>query len=147
MGATKIINVLKDDKFEELLDIVKETDASEVVFVLPKQTRAFKPEEHFVVLADEAKNSDKSISFLCSNPKVNELAKKYNFDVLSTKTEHHRAGAVSRVEPKRPVAIPVAVQADDLDDDLNEAASPKAGEPRPTFGREDDETEEVDEPA
>ena len=55
MGNTKIINVLKDDKFEELLDIVKDTEASEVVFVLPKQARAFKSEGHFVVLADEAK--------------------------------------------------------------------------------------------
>src|SRR3990167_9737321 len=87
MSSTKIINVLKDDKFEELLDIVKDTDASEVVFVLPKQTKAFKSEGHFVVLADEAKDSNRSISFLCSNPEINELAKKYKFDVLSTKTE------------------------------------------------------------
>src|SRR3989344_2413435 len=87
MSSTKIINVLKDDKFEELLDIVKDTDASEVVFVLPKQARAFKLEGHFVVLADEAKDSGKSVSFLCSNPEINELAKKYKFDVLSTKTD------------------------------------------------------------
>lgn len=141
MGATKIINVLKDDKFEELLDIVKETDASEVVFVLPKQTRAFKPEEHFVVLADEAKDSDKSVSFLCSNPEVNELAKKYNFDVLSTKTERTRAGAPSRVEPKRPIAIPIAVKADDLDAEEDEGVA-EVDEPASVEGYGEAEKEE-----
>jgi len=86
---------------EELLDIVKDTDASEVVFVLPKQARAFKSEGHFVVLADEAKDLNKSISFLCLNPEVNELAKKYKFDVLSIKTE----SAKPRVAKPKFVAV------------------------------------------
>ena len=116
MGATKIINVLKDDKFEELLDIVKGTDASEVVFVLPKQAKAFKSEGHFVVLADEAKDTSKSISFLCSNSEVNELAKKYKFDVLSTKTEPTKPKAIKPV----PVVVPVVAKDDDIDDDLDE---------------------------
>jgi len=122
VGATKIINVLKDDKFDELLDIVKETDASEVVFVLPKQARAFKLEGHFVVLADEAKDSNKSISFLCSNPEINELAKKYKFDVLST-------------NPKKPVvAISAVAKNDDTDDGMEDEEIEK-------------EKEEHDEPA
>jgi len=116
VGATKIINVLKDDKFEELLDIVKGTDASEVVFVLPKQAKAFKSEGHFVVLADEAKDTSKSISFLCSNSEVNELAKKYKFDVLSTKTEPTKPKAIKPV----PVVVPVVAKDDDIDDDLDE---------------------------
>src|SRR3989338_2098289 len=132
MSSTKIINVLKDDKFEELLDIVKDTDASEVVFVLPKQARAFKTEGHFVVLADEAKDSSKSISFLCSNPEVNELAKKYKFDVLSTKTESAKSKAVKpKSEPIKSAPIAVPVIAKD-DDDLDE---------------EDEEAEEANEPA
>src|SRR3989344_2246964 len=114
MGATKIINVLKDDKFEELLDIVKNADASEVVFVLPKQARAFKAEGHFVVLADEAKDSGKSISFLCSNPEINELAKKYKFDVLSTKTESTNPKmATSKSEPVRSASVAVPIVAKD----------------------------------
>src|SRR3989344_5651622 len=129
MGNTKIINVLKDDKFEELLDIVKDTEASEVVFVLPKQARAFKSEGHFVVLADEAKDSNKSISFLCSNSEVNELAKKYKFDVLSIKTE----SAKPRVaKPKF-----VAVKDDDGQDTQDEF-----GEHYPTFGKEPGKPEE-----
>src|SRR3989344_3704227 len=129
MGNTKIINVLKDDKFEELLDIVKDTEASEVVFVLPKQARAFKSEGHFVVLADEAKDLNKSISFLCLNPEVNELAKKYKFDVLSIKTE----SAKPRVaKPKF-----VAVKDDDGQDTQDEF-----DEHYPTFGKEPGKQEE-----
>ena len=131
MGATKIINVLKDDSLEELLDIVKDTNASEVVFVLPKQTKAFKSEGHFVVLADEAKDLSKSISFLCSNPEVNKLAKKYKFDVLSTKTESSKPKiSIPKFELKKsaPAIIPVAAKDDDFNDGIeeeDEAASPK----------------------
>ena len=82
MSSTKIINVLKDDSFQEILDIFKNTSAEEVIFVLPKSAKAFKKEEHFVLLRTEAKKLGKSVSFLCSNPEINDLAKKYKFDVL-----------------------------------------------------------------
>src|SRR3989338_1421663 len=86
MASTKIINVLKDDKFEEILDLFKDSLAKEVIFVLPKTSRAFKNEEHFIILEHEAEKSDKKISLLCSSPDINKLAKKYKFDVLLTKT-------------------------------------------------------------
>ena len=86
MASTKIINVLKDDKFEEILDLFKNTSAKEVIFVLPKTSRAFKNEEHFVILENEAGRSDKKVSLLCSNPETNKLAKKYKFDVLLAKS-------------------------------------------------------------
>src|SRR3989338_11213786 len=76
MASTKIINVLKDDKFEEILDLFKNTQAKEVIFVLPKTSKAFK---------NEANKSNKKVSLLCSNPDTNKLANKYNFDVLLAK--------------------------------------------------------------
>lgn len=82
MSSTKIINVLKDDSFSEILDLFKATPAEEVIFVLPKSAKAFKKEEHFVSLRSEAKETGKSVSFLCSSPELNDLAKKYKFDVL-----------------------------------------------------------------
>ncbi|MBI2068652.1 MAG: hypothetical protein HYT67_00890 [Candidatus Yanofskybacteria bacterium] len=85
MASTKIINVLKDDKFEEILDLFKETSAKEVIFVLPKKSKAFTSEEHFIILANEALKSEKKISVLCSNPDVNKMARKYRFDVLMPK--------------------------------------------------------------
>src|SRR3990167_1411857 len=119
MGATKIINVLKDDKFEELLDIVKGTDASEVVFVLPKKARAFRSEAQFVALEKEIKKGDRSVAFLCSDLEVNELAKRYNFDVLSTGSESKPKASKPKLKPE-PIAIPIAVKTDDIDDDVDE---------------------------
>lgn len=85
MASTKIINVLKDDKFEEILDLFKETSAEEVIFVLPRRSKAFTHEEHFIILASEASKTGKKISLLCSNPDINKLARKYKFDVLMPK--------------------------------------------------------------
>ena len=85
MASTKIINVSKDDKFEEILDLFRSASAKEVIFVLPKKSRSFKNEGHFVILENEAKKHGKKVSLLCSNPEINQLAKKYKFDVLLAK--------------------------------------------------------------
>src|SRR3989344_2159364 len=87
MASTKIINILKDDKFEEILDLFKETSAKEVIFVLPKKSKAFTNEEHFIILSSEASKEGKKISLLCSNADVNKMAKKYKFDVLLPKND------------------------------------------------------------
>lgn len=121
MSSTKIINVLKDDKFEELLDIVTSADASEVIFVLPKKARAFRSEAHFAILEKESKETNKSIAFMCSDAEANELAKKYKFDVLTT-----GSGSKPRLSRKagqaQPIAVPVAVKNDDIDDIEEEPA-------------------------
>jgi len=67
------------------LDLFRNTSAKEVIFVLPKTSKAFKNEEHFVILENEAGKSDKKVSLLCSNSDTNKLAKKYKFDVLLAK--------------------------------------------------------------
>jgi len=67
------------------LDLFKNTQAKEVIFVLPKTSKAFKNEGHFVILENEANKSNKRVSLLCSNPDTNKLANKYNFDVLLAK--------------------------------------------------------------
>lgn len=91
MVSTKIINVLKDDKFEEILDLFREASAKEVIFVLPKTSRAFKDEKHFIILENESEKSGKKISLLCSNPEINKLAKKYKFDVLLVKNSDSKS--------------------------------------------------------
>lgn len=97
MASTKIINVLKDDKFEEILDLFRDTPAKEVIFVLPKASKAFKSEEHFVILDNEAQKGSKKISLLCSSPETNRLAKKYNFDVLLAKGENEKPSLITAV--------------------------------------------------
>ena len=91
MSTTKIINVLKDDKFEEILEIFKSTPAQEVIFVLPKSSKVFSKEEDFQIIEEEAEEHEKSVSILCSNVKINELARKHNFDILLV----HEKDAVS----------------------------------------------------
>ena len=117
MSATKIINVLRGDKFEELLGIVKDTEASEVIFVLPKKTKAFGTEKQFALLSKEIKDSGKLVAFLCSNPETNDLAKKYNFDTLSTKTE---SGSLRRVRQAQPSIVATAAKNNGTSDDDTE---------------------------
>ncbi len=100
MASTKIINVLKDDKFEEILDLFRNTSAKEVIFVLPKTSRAFKKEEHFVILENEAAKSGKKISLLCSSPDTNKLANKYKFDVLLAKSDDDKPFEEEELEPE-----------------------------------------------
>src|SRR3989344_3456726 len=118
MSATKIINVLRGDKFEELLGIVKDTEASEVIFVLPKKTKAFGTEKQFALLSKEIKDSGKLVAFLCSNPETNDLAKKYNFDTLSTKTESDSLRRVRQAQPS--IVATVAKNNGTSDDDTEE---------------------------
>lgn len=75
--------------------------AKEVIFVLPKTSKAFKNEEHFIILENEAVKSGKKVSLLCSSPEINRLAKKYKFDVLLAKEggEKSRITAVNQVVP------------------------------------------------
>lgn len=160
MSSTKIVNVLKDDSFEEVLSIVKNTDASEIVFILPKKTRAFKSEDQFAILSKEIQGNDRSVVFLCSNQEINELAKKYNFEVLSTKTDSN-----SKSVSSKPIATPAVIKNNDPNDDSEEnqeqegedkedvfekssyndwgkseeeIASPETDEPKSDFEQEDD---------
>ncbi|HBT80602.1 MAG TPA: hypothetical protein DEB13_01520, partial [Candidatus Yanofskybacteria bacterium] len=68
MSSTKIINVLKDDKFEEILNLFKQASAKEVIFIVPKKAKAFSRPENFATLSQEANENGKSISLLSSNP-------------------------------------------------------------------------------
>jgi len=108
--ATKIINVLKDDKFEEVLDLFQKTPAGEVIFVLPKRSRAFGDENNFVILAAEAKRHNKNVLMLTSNPEINDLAMKYDFGVLAAKKSYNDD------KPKQVEVKLTANAIDDLDD-------------------------------
>ena len=128
MSSTKIINVLKDDSFSEILDIFKATPADEVIFVLPKSAKAFKKEEHFANLRAEAKGLGKAVSFLSSSPELNEMAKKHKFDVLLARSpvprkKSNSINVVNQIEDfyaepantKESISIARAVAEDELD--------------------------------
>src|SRR3989338_2420144 len=85
--STKIINVLRDDKLEDILDIFKATSAEEVVLVLPKKTRAFLGEDSFATLATESEELGKTILVLSESPEINSFAEKYNFGILASQKD------------------------------------------------------------
>lgn len=95
--STKIINVLRDDKLEDILDIFRATPAEEVVLVLPKKTRAFLGEDSFATLASESEELGKSILVLSESPEVNSFAEKYNFGILASQNDEpdNESGVVS----------------------------------------------------
>lgn len=142
MASTKIINVLKDDKFEDILDLFNQTSAQEVIFILPKKSRIFSQESHFSDLKAAASEGDKSVSLLCSNPETNEMARKYKFDVL-----------LSGKPDKKPTLIRAVNQITDYgsinDDDpenpeIVESISPLVGKKPPAdddFDLDDEEDE------
>lgn len=88
MAATKIINVARDDRFDEILDLFRQTAAEEVIFVLPKNAKAFNREANVAALRNAAHESGKRISLLCPNPRVVALASAYGFDILPDRSSH-----------------------------------------------------------
>ncbi|MBI2064557.1 MAG: hypothetical protein HYT62_00705 [Candidatus Yanofskybacteria bacterium] len=100
MPGTKIINVLKDDRFEDILRLFQASPAQEIIFVMPPKSKFLNDEGHFTVLAAAAEEENKNILILSSNPDIVELSLKYNFGVLSNKNDkkHPKAQAVVRTD-------------------------------------------------
>lgn len=82
MGV-KIINVLKEDSFNGILDLFREASASEVILVLPRVGRLFRTEDHFAAFASEAQQAGKTVSVLTGNATTAQLARKFGFGVMA----------------------------------------------------------------
>src|SRR3989344_5788212 len=123
MPGTKIINVLKDDRFEDILGLFQASPAQEVIFVLPLKSKFLNEEAHFTVLAAAAEEQDKNILILSSNPDITELALKYNFGVLSN-------GKNSKKTQKTKVTVQTREEdeADEEEEIDNTIASEDAGD-------------------
>ena len=83
MGSTKIINVLKDDQFEDILDAFQKAEAEEMIFIFPKNTKVGKKEAQFASLAKEAKNSQKQVTIMTADQNIERYADKYGFRFLA----------------------------------------------------------------
>ena len=115
MPGTKIINVLRDDRLEDILNIFRKTPAEEVIFVLPKKTKAFAKESSFATLADESQELGKNVLFLTENKEMNALAAQYDFAVLSSSRGDH-----DEEEEDEPVKSEDAVEANPIDGKADE---------------------------
>ncbi len=149
MGSTKIINVSRDDSFEEIFKLFSESQASEVIFVLPKRTKAFSKDTHFSKIALAAKGAKRKIALMTSNPQVTAMGRAYKFDVIAS--EPNKA-----VEPVAPIphaqlAVKSPIYSTDDDEDVVIPSDERMGADEE--GEEEDEiksgmhVEEEDEPS
>ena len=97
-NSVKIINVLRDDGFGEILQIFRQSPAGEVIIVLPKKSRAFTKEDHFAALASEAQSGQKIVSFLTGNQSVMPFIEKFGFILMPISKKEGRP----KLEEKEP---------------------------------------------
>ena len=71
-------------------------------------------------LKEEIKKSNKTAAFLCSNPEINDLARKFQFDVLSAKNENLQIKPlkIKPISPGLTIAVPIISKGED--EDLND---------------------------
>jgi hypothetical protein len=149
MSGTKIINVVKDDSFDEVFDIFKDSQADEVVFILPKRSKVLNSEEQFQLVKTTADELGKKVALLSSNPTTVDMARQFEFEILQEKVVTPRK--VKRA-PAYPIARTVAVKAADNADDTLIPDDRDAFDPRTpsdeTMGivdKDDEEEKDVDE--
>lgn len=145
MGATKIVNVLKGDSLEELLDIVQSTPSEEVIFILPKKSKAFNSEDHFAQLSSITEKEKKKVSFMMPDTAVAAIARDAGFEVLAgggRTASTPRKVAVAKAEP---VATTVAKSLVVPDDEEQFDGGVYASEDDATVGTSDEEPMESDE--
>lgn len=129
--STKIINILQDDDFGGILKIFQETPAKEVIFVLPRRHEAFSSEEHFAVLSEMAKENEKNVLILASNPEINEMALRYNIGVLTSAKVTSKNSSKKKKIVQEPVVElkPEVVPAEEPEDDESDTVSLDPEEP------------------
>src|SRR3989338_5080570 len=82
--ATKILHILKNDKFEDILEEFKNSEAEEVIFIFPNNSKFSQNEAHFQALDNEAQKAGKTITILSPNDQIKNYAQKYNFQFIKS---------------------------------------------------------------
>ncbi len=113
--SVKIINVLKDDSFNDILELFRKAAAGEVILVLPRNGKLFRHEDHFAAFAAESTQGAKTVSILTANPLTAQLARKFGFNVMS-------AGKSKAEKPVKATLTTQPLPADDDMQDFNDTA-------------------------
>ena len=107
MPGTKILNVQKNDSFTEVFDAFAETQAKEVIFILPKGSVFARDNAHLAAIKNEAEKSGKTISVMSSDPIIVELASINDVAMLQSPAPRKRAQPI--IEPSEPVVAELAL--------------------------------------
>lgn len=153
--SVKIINVLKDDSFNDILELFRTASAPEVILVLPRVGKLFRHEDHFAAFASEAAQAGKAVSVLTANPQTALLARKFGFTVMASgsgKTAAPKAATLTTAPPPADFTVPDFNDSADLGDvpltsDQTQGSEPEDDEeadPLRGMHVEDDEGNPVD---
>lgn len=86
MGSTRIINVQKNDSFDDVFDFFRNIDAKEIIFIFPKGSKIAKHKGHFQLIKEEAEKTGKLISVMTSDPEVIRQASDFGIQLLNSGT-------------------------------------------------------------
>ena len=117
MAKTKIINIQKNDSFEDVLDIVSKTDATEVIMIFPRGSIFSHEAAYFDALKAEADSRGKQISVMTSDPIIARLASVQSIPLLQSAPSKSAPAKVSfgdfipELAAARKIKTPVAVPA------------------------------------
>lgn len=130
MGV-KIINILKDDSFQDILGLFCQAPAGEVILVLPRVGKLFKQKDHFAAFASEASQGNKTVSILTANPQIAENARAFGFTVMAANPSKPRIVKKTTVMPEPDVTPELQVISPlpaDEDTPSDDDVSPKSDE-------------------
>ncbi len=99
MPGTKIINVQKNDSFDEVFDAFKTTEAKEVIFIFPRGTVFGKDTGHFDTIKQEAEASGKLVNVMTTDPVIAHVAAQYGLGILQNPAPRRRAVAAVAPAP------------------------------------------------
>jgi hypothetical protein len=133
----KIINVLKDDSFDEILELFRKAPEGEVFLVLPKNGKLFRHEDHFAAFASEASQARKTVSIMTPNDDTAKLARKFGFAVIASQKPRKGPAAVL-------ASAPPPADADIHDDQDDAFADDVPMTSDATMGNQVDPLDEVD---
>lgn len=86
MGSTRIINVQKNDSFDDVFDFFRNIDAKEIIFIFPKGSKIAKHRGHLQLLKEEAEKTGKLVSIMTSDPEVIRQASDFGIQLLNSRT-------------------------------------------------------------
>lgn len=85
MPLTKIINVQKNDSFDDVFGVFKDTEAKEIIFIFPKGSKFIKQDGYLELIKEEADKDAKLISIMTSDPLIAQQALNFGIQLLNTK--------------------------------------------------------------
>ncbi|MBI2626953.1 MAG: hypothetical protein HYW77_01800 [Parcubacteria group bacterium] len=113
--APKIINIEQDDKVDDLVEIIDNSEASEFFFVVPKSHKVFLDLETIGLLSERANKLKKTITIITSDQRIIAKATETGFRVLEEHKKSSQTQEKQKGMHKTPVREIVSPKADEIE--------------------------------